>query len=172
MRLQRIHVTGPTGAGKSTLCRRWSEWAGAPHIEMDALYWRAGWEPSSQEDFLIRLAEAAEGEAWIADGSYSWSWPSLWPRCQAVVWLDPPFALAFPRLARRTVRRIVSREELWGGCRETWKKSFFSRDSILAWQIRTWQDRRSRLREAMRGRPDLIHRFPSSRAAWDFLTSD
>jgi adenylate kinase family enzyme len=171
VRLLRIHVTGPTGAGKSTLCRRWSAATGAPHIEMDSLYWHPGWIASSQEDFLARLAEAVAGEAWIADGSYSWSWPSLWPRCQAVIWLDPPLALAFPRLARRTIRRITAREELWNGCRETWSRSFFSRDCILAWQVRTWRDRRRRMTQAMSDHPDFVRRFTSSRAAWDYLLS-
>ncbi|CAM5394838.1 hypothetical protein SALBM135S_05522 [Streptomyces alboniger] len=36
-----------------------------------------------------------------------------------MVWVDPPLRVAWPRLLRRTLRRWIRREELWGGTRET-----------------------------------------------------
>jgi hypothetical protein len=33
----------------------------------------------------------------------------------------------------RTIRRSLTKEELWAGNRETLKKAFFERDSIILW---------------------------------------
>jgi hypothetical protein len=47
-----------------------------------------------------------------------------------------------PRLLRRALSRIVRREELWGGNRETLRNVFFSRDSLLPYSVRTHRRRR------------------------------
>jgi hypothetical protein len=48
-------------------------------------------------------------------------------------------------LLRRTARRIVTREDLWGtGNRETALRSFFSRQSILLWALKTHRRNRAR----------------------------
>ena len=49
------------------------------------------------------------------------------------------------RLFWRTLRRVASREELWGtGNRETWRNAFFSRQSILLWAWNTHRRNRQR----------------------------
>jgi hypothetical protein len=48
-----------------------------------------------------------------------------------VVWLDFPMRTWLPRLVRRTVGRVLRREELWNGNRETLRNVFFSRDSLI-----------------------------------------
>jgi hypothetical protein len=44
-------------------------------------------------------------------------------------------------LLRRTLRRVVSQEELWNGNRESWRM-MLSRDSILLWFLHTYWRRR------------------------------
>ena len=58
-------------------------------------------------------------------------------RADLVVWLDPPLPTVLRRLGARTVRRVRSGEELWGGNRETWRGAFFSRDSLFLWALKT-----------------------------------
>jgi hypothetical protein len=42
------------------------------------------------------------------------------------------------RTLSRTVRRIRSRAELWGGRnRETWRSAFLTRNSLFVWALRT-----------------------------------
>ncbi len=169
MPLTRIHITGSSGTGKSTLSQAWAKEAGLDYIELDQLYWKPGWVESERAEFEERLEERLQGERWVVDGSYSWCWPRIWSRAEAVLWLDPPLALAFPRLVRRTARRAFLGEELWGGCRETVRKSFFSHESILLWQLTHWQGRKRKMRAAMAEHPRLVHRFGSSAEALDFL---
>ena len=50
-----------------------------------------------------------------------------------LVWLDLPLPLVMGRLLRRTVKRAVTREELWGtGNRETLSNAFLSRNARQA----------------------------------------
>ena len=56
-----------------------------------------------------------------------------------------PLPLVMSRLVRRTVKRVATREELWGtGNRETIANTFFSRDSILLWALKTHRLNRTR----------------------------
>lgn len=86
---------------------------------------------------------ALSGDRWVVDGNYSAVRDIVWARADTVVFLDYPFGLVLRRLLRRTWRRSLHREELWNGNRETFRKSFFSRGSILIWLLRTyWKKRR------------------------------
>jgi adenylate kinase family enzyme len=42
---KRIASVGVTGSGKTTLARRLSEQHCIPRVELDTLYWKAGWQP-------------------------------------------------------------------------------------------------------------------------------
>jgi hypothetical protein len=47
-----------------------------------------------------------------------------------------------PRLVRRTLGRVVRREELWGANRETLRSVLFSRESLVLFTLRTYRTRR------------------------------
>ena len=52
-----------------------------------------------------------------------------------VVWLDPPRYQVMRRVIWRTLRRVISRAELWNGNREPWSNvwSVDPKRSIIAW---------------------------------------
>jgi len=106
----RICISGPTSSGKTTLGRRLSAIAGAPHIEMDALYHGPNWRPNA--DFVERVAAATAGDAWITDGNYRVARAYTWGRADLIIWLDFPLPLTLWRLTRRTFRRWWRREVL------------------------------------------------------------
>ena len=56
-------------------------------------------------------------------------------RADTVVWFDLPYAVVMARTIRRTVRRVVTRQELWNGNKEPWSNlySFDPKKSIIAW---------------------------------------
>ena len=79
----------------------------------------------------------------MVDGNYSRARDLVWPGATALVWLDYPLRVMVWRLFWRTLRRSVSREELWNGNRERLRTSFFSRDSLFVWALKTyWRHRR------------------------------
>ena len=82
---------------------------------------------------------------------------SFWDRITLVVWLDYPLRVVMPRLLRRTARRLLRREALWSGNRETIARTF-GRDSILLWALKTHRMNR-RIYESLAADP----RSPSVR---------
>jgi len=168
---QRINVVGTTGSGKTTVAAALAARLGLPHIELDALFWKPGWETTPDPEFLPKVDLATRGDHWVLDGNYSRTRPIVWPRADTVVWLDYSFPRVFLQLLRRTIRRAATKQELWNGCRESWRVSFFSRDSILVWCLKTYGVRR-RNYPAILARP--VHRHlklirlktPKEAAAW------
>jgi hypothetical protein len=80
------------------------------------------------------------------DGNYTSTLGDLvLKRADTLVWLDPPLPLVLWRVWRRTIGRIASRAELWGGNRETWRNAFFTRDSLFVWALHTHGRFRRRL---------------------------
>jgi hypothetical protein len=64
-------VVGGPGTGKSTLARVVSATLGAEYVELDALWWQAGWVPSDPAEFVMKTRERLlDTERWIADGNY------------------------------------------------------------------------------------------------------
>ena len=67
--------------------------------------------------------------------------PRFWPRLSQ--WREADELRVKPRLVRRTLGRIVRREELWNGNRESFRLSFLSRDSVIYFALRNnWRRRR------------------------------
>jgi adenylate kinase family enzyme len=139
---RRINVVGTTGSGKTTVARALASRLAIPHIEMDGLFWKPGWTETSDEELFAAVDRATDGPSWVLDGNYSRTRPIVWPKLDTVVWLDYAFSRVFGQLLRRTIRRAITREPLWGGCCESARKAFFSRDSILLWCISTYRRRR------------------------------
>jgi len=141
--LRRFVVVGPSGSGKTTLGRQIAARLGLPFIELDAIHWGSNWALPTVEGFRQRVAQALEGEAWVADGNYSKVRDITWGHAQAVVWLDYSLSICLARLFVRTVRRIVARETLWNDNRETLRGQL-SRDGLIPYTIRTYRGRRER----------------------------
>lgn len=139
----RINVVGTTGCGKTTFAKALAERLGVPCIEIDALFWRPGWEQTPDEEFLPLVDQVTKGDCWVLDGNYSRTRGITWLRAETIIWLDYSFPRVFVRLLRRTFRRAASQEELWDGCRERFRTSFLSRDSILLWCLKTYWRRRA-----------------------------
>ncbi len=144
--LSRVVVVGTTCSGKTTYARELSEALQIPHVELDALYWLPDWVPRPKDEFRELLSEALAGDTWVVDGNYASYRDLIWPRATAVIWLNYGFARVAWRGLRRTVRRAVTKEELFSGNRETIAQSFFSRESILVWLVRTYGKNKRRYR--------------------------
>lgn len=168
--LQRVVVIGMSGAGKSTLARQLAQDMGAPHVELDALFWGPDWEPHAPADFRAQVRAAVQGERWIVDGNYGSVRHLVWPRATAIVWLNLSFPRVLARVLLRTLRRAATGQLLWSGNRESWRRSFFSRQSILWWVLRNFALRRRQfagLKQAADAKPVWIElRSPREVDRW------
>lgn len=117
---QRIAVIGTSGAGKTTLARRLAASLELPHLELDAVYHQAGWEPLPDEEFRRRVAGFCAGDRWVTCGKYAVVRDLLFARADAIVCLDHGRARQTLRVYGRTLRRVVTRRTLWNGNRERW----------------------------------------------------
>jgi adenylate kinase family enzyme len=148
--VRRVAVFGTTGSGKSWVAERLSARTGLRVIELDALYWGKDWQGAPVELFRHRVEretrdDGRDGGGWIVVGNYDQVRDLVWRPADTLVWMDLPFALVMWRLLRRTIGRALTREDLWGtGNRESFVRTFFSRDSILLWAIKTHRRNRKR----------------------------
>ena len=149
---RRIAVWGPTGSGKTTMSRKLAIRLGLPAVELDALFHGPNWQPSPDDEFRVMVQEVLDdcSMGWVCDGNFRVAREVVLPRADTVLWLRPPFRVAYWRLLRRTISRLSSREELWNGNRESWGLTFLSRDSILLWGISHWRKHHRNVTEALR----------------------
>lgn len=172
---KRINVIGTSGTGKSTLARKLSERLGYPHIEMDKVFWGPNWHWPPDEVFFGNLRQALSQDQWVLDGNYTRTIPIKWERIEMVVWLDYSFALTLFQAVKRALKRSITQEELWEGTgnRESFRKSFFSKDSIILWTIKTHRSVRLKYESYMQD-PKYSHikfvRLKNHREADDFLS--
>src|SRR5262245_41774986 len=101
---QRILILGPSGSGNSALARMMGEWLLRPVVHLDALYWNPGWVPTEKSQFREKVAKAAAGDMWVMDGNYSAYLDLRLPRAEAIIWLDLPRYIYFPRSLWRLIR--------------------------------------------------------------------
>jgi adenylate kinase family enzyme len=134
---QRVSVVGASGSGKTGLARAIGAAIGAPVIELDAIMHQAGWQPN--EDFVAEVESATRGDAWVVDGNYSQVTTEgpVWQRADTLVWLDLPRRTVMRQVVLRTARRVLTREVLWNGNRES-IAFIVSRDPVENLILWTW----------------------------------
>ncbi len=139
--LDRVNVVGTSGSGKSTFAKKLAKLLGSPHIEMDRLYHKPNWEESTADELTEKLDKALAPDRWILDGNYhSKSFKTKWSRATAIIWLDMSFTRNVTQATQRAIRRIRSKQELWPGTgnRETFRRTFMSRESVLLWTLTSY----------------------------------
>ena len=136
--MRRIAIVATAScSGKTTLGRELARRLDVPFVELDALHHGPNWTEATAEEFRAKVEPLVAGDGWVIDGGY---WAKLGDlvvgNADTVVWLDLPIRIWLPRLLRRTSRRVLRREELWNGNRETLRNVLFSRDSLILYALR------------------------------------
>ena len=142
---KRLVVIGVTSSGKSTLAEKLAERFGLNYAELDALYWEPNWQAAPLEVFRARVEKATQAETWIVAGNYRVVRDLVWPKAEAILWLDYSLLTVVWQLTRRTFQRWWTQELLWGTNREPlWKHlEFWSKDSLYNWLFKTYWRRKS-----------------------------
>ena len=167
--MQKIVVAGTSGAGKSTLAQQIARIRTIPYQELDALYHGPDW--TKRSDFESDLDSFTSQPAWITEWQYASAKPLLLDRADTFIWLDLPFPLVLWRVTRRTIRRAITREELWGGNHEpALHKILTDRSNMIRWSIAARGHVREAIPEIARDHPNLrIVRLRSRRQVRQLL---
>lgn len=137
--ISKINVIGTSGTGKSTFAKKLSEDLSIPYLEMDKIFWLPNWTWPTDEAFFSNLKQALDQPTWVLDGNYTRTVPIKWEKIDLVIWLDYSFPVTLFQAVKRASLRAWTKEELWEGTgnRESFRKSFFSKESIIWWTIKT-----------------------------------
>jgi adenylate kinase family enzyme len=171
---KRLVVVGVTSAGKSTLAEKLAKRFHLCYIELDALYWEPNWQSAPLEVFRARVEKATQAEKWIVAGNYHIVRNLVWPKAEAIIWLDYPFLTVLWQLTRRSFKRWWTQELLWGANREPlWTHfKFWSKESLYNWLFQSYW-RRKREYPRLLSKPEHQHlkliRFRSLRETDEWL---
>lgn len=146
----KIAIVGISGSGKTTLARKAAAKLAIPHVEIDAAFHLENWEPNPH--FLDDLAARLDTPHWVCDGNYRPAEQLVRGNADVIVCFDLPRRQVMRQVIGRTIRRAVTREELWNGNREP--ASNFLRwnpeDNIIRWTWVYHGHRRRRMAESER----------------------
>ncbi len=154
---RRILVYGATGSGKSVMARKVGELTGIPATSVDDICWSPGWVQMPADEQIAHFDALTATGAWVLDSAYG-PWRDLaHERADLVVALDYERLTSLARLVRRTVTRIVDRQEVCNGNRESWR-TLFARDSLVVWHFTSFRRKREEMRawEAAASGPRVI----------------
>jgi adenylate kinase family enzyme len=172
--MRRVVVFGTTGSGKSWLAERLAERHRLRLVELDALNWGPDWQPAPIELLRHRVEREIRDGDWVVVGNYNSVSDLTWRAADTLIWLDLPFPLVMWRLFWRTLRRSVTKENLWGtGNTESLVRSFFTRQSILLYAMKTHGRNRRRfgIDTEFLGKDKTIVRLTSAREVERFLAT-
>jgi len=165
---RRILVYGATGSGKSTLAESLGGLTGIPATSVDDICWSPGWVQMPPDEQIAHFDALTRTKTWLLDSAYG-PWRDLAiERADLVVALDYPRLVSLGRLLRRTTARVIDRQEVCNGNRESWR-TVFARDSLVVWHFTSFRRKRAEMREwaaAASGPPVVLLRRPSQADAF------
>lgn len=117
--MKKIMIIGSSGSGKSTLARRISEITKIESFHLDRLFWKAGWENISQEEFKVKITKLLELDTWIIDGTFGGTMGIRLEAADTIIFLDfPSWVCLFNVIKRRIMYLGKTRPDMAEGCNE------------------------------------------------------
>jgi adenylate kinase family enzyme len=113
---RRVLVIGPPGVGKTWVARRLAGAHAIPHIELDGLKLESHGHVVDSAEYEARVRRAVESNEWLLDGNWTDDGlaEEVWSQAGLIVWLDFPRRIVMAQVLRRSIRRLVSREDYFG----------------------------------------------------------
>ena len=70
--MKRILVLGPSGTGKTTLCRMLGQKLGLQELHLDSVYWLKDWQNIDKETFDLKMKQfLIKHKEFVIDGNYT-----------------------------------------------------------------------------------------------------
>lgn len=115
----RIMVIGCGGSGKSTFSTQLHEITGIELIHLDQHYWKPNWEESSKEEWIDKVIELSDKEAWIMDGNYGGTMNIRMEKADTIIFMDRSRWVCLYRVLKRVFRNYGrTRKDMGAGCKE------------------------------------------------------
>ena len=140
--MSRIVVIGSSCSGKSNFSQHLAKKSKLKYIELDQLHWLPNWKERPDDEFRELVVDATSSESWVVDGNYSVARDIVWPRATKIIWLNHSFGLVLYRSITRSIVRAATKKKLFSGNVESFKQTFFSRDSTIWWVLNTYHQKR------------------------------
>ncbi len=144
------------------------------HVELDAVNWQENWISLEPEVFQKRVASILDANkgGWVVDGSYHERLGELVrERADTILFLNIPLIITVPRVIKRSIKRVLSKELLWGKNRETLKGASY----LVMWTVKYHRRRVKKmeaLEESLLGTDTKYIMFRTNAAARKWLTDD
>jgi adenylate kinase family enzyme len=170
--MQRLLVVSPVAAGKTSVAQEVALRTGLTRIELDSMRFDERWNQLPEKEFRALVEQVSDNPQWIVDGNYASVRDILWRRADTVAWLDYSLSTVLRQLSWRTFRRIVTREDLGDGRRESLRR-LVGPQSIILWAIRSHGPLRAEYERAAQiygARVDVV-RLRSTRETDKWLAS-
>ena len=125
--------------GKSTLARAIAADLDLPYFELDALSYLQNWVARPKDEFrdLVQDVLIDNPDGWVIDGNYGTDLQGMVAReAETVIYVNMPWRLMMWRTFWRSVARARDKRIICGTNTESWRRAFFSRDSLLWFLIK------------------------------------
>lgn len=169
----KIIILGSSCSGKTTLGRKLSILNQAKHIDLDDFNWLPDWKSRPTDELISKVDKAIWGESrWVISGNYRNTHSMTMPQATCVIWLDFRLRLVLWRMLKRTIKRIVTKEETCNGNYETISGAFFDKGNLFSYTVNTYQERKKQFSILGQQYPHLkIYRIKSPLRLRRFIAS-
>ncbi len=141
--MKRILVIGVSCSGKTTLGSRLGNKLGIPVFDLDEYFWLPNWKILSEQQFRDKVDELTLASSWIVSGNYYSVASHAWERATDLIWLDYPLRVVLWRGLLRCIKRSVLKQQVCNGNYESFRRHFFTKDSMILWILKTfWRRKR------------------------------
>lgn len=113
---------------------------------MDALFSKPNWVEASDSNFFSKIEAAISSDSWVLDGNHSRASSLKWKNVTTIIGLDYSFSRTVFQAFKRAIKRIIIQQEIWPNTDnvESFRKTFFSRKSIILWTLQNYHSNRKK----------------------------
>jgi adenylate kinase family enzyme len=146
--------------GKSTLSNALSNKFHLVRIELDAIHWQPNWIELSDNEFKTEVAKQIQSakKKWVVDGNYHGIVGDLiMNQANTIIWIDLNWKTILYRIIKRSIKRAITKEFVCGTNKESFKRTFFTKDSIIWFYFANKKDITSRTGIFLEKIPENTH---------------
>ena len=132
--MKKIVIIGWPASGKSTFSETLAHLMNIPVYHLDALYWKSGHIPTSNEDWIKLQYRMVSGENWIVEGNYRTTLNIRLSAADSIIFFDMPMSVCLRNAIGRVVKHY-GRERIGmsKGNNEKLDRHFLMRLMRISW---------------------------------------